>query len=155
MAAPKNYSVHNLEDFIGHDFGVSDPILVDQEKINAFADVTGDHQWIHIDTERAKSEGPFGCTIAHGFLTLSLLATASATAGALPKDASLVINYGLGKVRFLAPVPSGSTVRAQFKLTDVQDKPQRGKLVTIEATLTTDGADQPAVIAEKLALVMI
>ncbi len=154
MPAPSNYSTRTLKDAIGHDFGASSPIVVDQAMINGFADVTGDHQWIHVDEEKAAKVGPFGGTIAHGFLTLSLLASATESAGVVPTDAQAVLNYGLGKVRFLAPVVSGSTVRSQFKLVGVEPKGPGNQLIQLEATLTADGSDKPAVIAELLAMVM-
>lgn len=154
MAQPENYSVRTLATCEGHDFGISDPLLVDQDMINGFADVTGDQQWIHVDTKKAAEHGPFGGTIAHGFLTLSLLAAATESAGVVPSDAHAVLNYGLGKVRFLAPVPSGSTVRAQFKLVRVEDKGPGNQLIQLEATLQADGSDKPAVIAELLAMVI-
>ncbi len=154
MPAPENYSVQTLADCIGHDFGQSNPVDVDQEMINGFADITGDHQWIHVDVEKATKAGPFGATIAHGFLTLSLLAAATESVGAVPGDAKAVLNYGLEKVRFLAPVTSGSKVRASFKLAGVEDKGQGNQLIRLEATLQAEGADKPAVIAELLAMVI-
>jgi acyl dehydratase len=92
--APEGYSTRTLRDFIGHDFGASAPIAVDQERINTFADVTGDHQWIHVDVERARKMSPFGGPVAHGFLTLALLAAAVGAAGVVPADAKGVVNYG-------------------------------------------------------------
>ncbi len=154
MPAPENYSTKTLSDCIGHDFGKSAPITVDQAMINGFADITGDHQWIHVDVEKAAKAGPFGGTIAHGFLTLSLLAAATESAGVVPGDAQAVLNYGLEKVRFLSPVPSGATVRAGFKLAGVEDKGKGNQLIRLEATLQAEGADKPAVIAELLAMVI-
>ncbi|QEP30602.1 MaoC family dehydratase [Pukyongiella litopenaei] len=153
MTAPKNYTTKTLKDHIGHDFGVSEPMLVDQHKINGFADVTGDHQWIHVDIEKAK-HSPFGGTIAHGFLTLSLLASATESSGIVPADANAVLNYGLEKARFLAPVPAGATVRTRFKLIGVEDKGKGNQLIRLEASLQADGSDKPAVIAELLAMVI-
>src|ERR1700758_4959259 len=121
MPTPQGYSIRALRDFVGHDFGASAPITVDQERINTFADVTGDHQWIHVDVARAKAESPFGGPVAHGFLTLSLLAAAVGSAGVVPADAKGAINYGLDNIRFIAPVPAGKRVMASFKLTDVAD----------------------------------
>lgn len=154
MAQPENYSVQTLANCKGHDFGISAPLLVDQEMISGFADITGDQQWIHVDIKRATEQGPFGGTIAHGFLTLSLLAAATETAGVVPPDAKAVLNYGLGKVRFLAPVVSGSTVHARFKLVGVEDKGPGNQLIQLEATLQVEGSDKPAVIAELLAMVI-
>ena len=154
MPQPENYSVSTLSDNIGHDFGWSDPIVVTQDMINGFADVTGDHQWIHVDVEKATKHGPFGGPVAHGFLTLSLLAAATETAGVAPSDAKMVVNYGLGSVRFPGPVPSGASVRAQFKLVGVEPKGPGTQLMKLEATLQADGADKPSVVAELLAMVM-
>jgi acyl dehydratase len=94
MAAPAGYSVRTLKDFVGHDFGASAPIKVDQIRINTFADVTGDHQWIHVDVARAKKHSPFGGPVAHGFLTLSLVAAATMDSGVVPPDAEGAINGG-------------------------------------------------------------
>lgn len=154
MPQPENYSVSTLSDHIGHDFGTSDPIVVSQEMINGFADVTGDHQWIHVDVEKATKFGPFGGAVAHGFLTLSLLAASTESVGVAPGDAKAVVNYGLGSVRFPVPVLSGSTVRARYTLTGVEPKGPGAQLMTLKAELKADGADKPAVVAELLAMVM-
>src|SRR5271154_1410311 len=103
----ENYSVANIGDFVGRELGVSDWVVVDQARINAFAECTGDKQWIHVDEERAKRESPFGATIAHGYLTLSLLAALAIEIGLIPEDASAGLNYGLDKVRFMTPVKAG------------------------------------------------
>src|SRR5262249_49598722 len=152
MPAPAHYSIRTLRDFIGHDFGASEPILVDQARINGFADVTGDHQSIHVDVEKCRRMSPFGGPIAHGFLTLSLLAAAVESAGVTPPDAKGMLNYGLDKIRFLSPVPAGATVRARFKLVDVEDKGPKGQLMRLQAELSVEGADKPAIIGEQLAL---
>lgn len=154
MPAPNGYSLATLRDFIGHDFGASDPITVDQPRINAFADVTGDHQWIHVDVEKAKTHSPFGGPVAHGFLTLSLLASAVLGSAVVPPDAKGAINYGLDKIRFMAPVPAGARVTARFTLDEVVDKGPKGQLLRIGAVLNVEGTDKPAVAGEVLALVM-
>jgi acyl dehydratase len=154
MPAPQGYSTRTLKDFVGHDFGASDPITIDQQRINAFADVTGDHQWIHVDIERAKKESPFGAPVAHGFLTLSLLAAAVGSAGVVPADAKGALNYGLDSIRFISPVPAGKRVTANFKLISVEDKGPKGQLLRLGATLNIDGSDKPAVVGELLALVI-
>ncbi|WP_372574715.1 MaoC family dehydratase [Ruegeria jejuensis] len=154
MTAPANYSTQTLADAVGHDFGLSDPIEITQEMINSFADVTGDHQWIHVDVEKATKFGPFGGPIAHGFLTLSLLAAATESSGVVPSNAKAVLNYGSGKVRFLAPVPAGSSVQSRFKLVGVEDKGDGKQLMKMEATLQAVGSDTPAVVAELLAMVI-
>ncbi len=149
-----NYSFHTLENFIGHDFGLCAPIVVDQDRINRFADTTNDHQWIHVDVERAAKESPTGTTIAHGFLTLSLVAGSIDTSGILPPDAKAVFNYGMEKVRFLAPVPAGSTVRARFVLKAVEAKGPTQKLMVVSGSMEIDGQEKPALVGEFMAYVM-
>src|SRR5579864_760746 len=107
----ERYDVSTLEQFVGQEMGVSDWLTIDQERINQFADCTGDHQWIHVDVERAKQQSPFGSTIAHGFLTLSLVVSLQAEVGVVPAGVSQVLNYGLDRVRFLTPVKVGSRIR--------------------------------------------
>ncbi len=154
MPTPKNYSVRTLKDHVGHDFGASKPLLVDQVRINTFADVTEDHQWIHIDVAKAKEHSPFGGPIAHGFLTLSLVAGAIQDSGVIPTDAQGVVNYGLEKVRFLAPVLSGSEITASFKLSHVEDKGEKKQLIHIEFIVNIVGSDKPAMVGETLAMVI-
>ena len=154
MPAPKGYSVATMKKFIGHDFGESKPISVDQIRINTFADVTGDHQWIHIHPEMAKKHSPFGATIAHGFLTLSLMASDVQDVGVAPPDAKGVLNYGANKVRFLNPVITDSTVSTSYKLKDVEEKGEGMQLITIEATMSIEGQEKPAIVAELLAMVL-
>lgn len=153
MPAPQGYSTRTLGDFVGHGFG-SAPIIVDQERINTFAEVTGDHQWIHVDVARAQAESPFGSPVAHGFLTLSLLAAAVGSAGVVPADATGAINYGLDNVRFIAPVPAGKRVLASFKLTQVEDKGTKGQLLRLAAALNIEGSDKPALVGDVLVLVI-
>ena len=129
----------------GAEFGPSSWIEITQERIQAFADATGDHQWIHVDPERAAS-GPFGSTIAHGYLTLSMLA-AFAFELISVEDASMGINYGLNKVRFPAPVPVGSRVRASFRVAEVAEV-EGGVQVTMGATVERDGGEKPVCAAE-------
>jgi acyl dehydratase len=154
MPAPAGYSTATLRDFVGHDFGASAPVTVGQPRIDGFADVTGDHQWIHVDVERARAESPFGGPVAHGFLTLSLMAAAIAESGIVPADAKGVINYGLDKVRFLAPVPAGAAVACGFRLAEVEDKGEGRQLLRLEAAARVAGSDKPAVVGEVLALVV-
>jgi acyl dehydratase len=115
------YSLTTLSDWIGKELGTSQWVTIDQDRINEFARSTGDHQWIHVDVERAKKESPFGGPVAHGYLTLSLLADASMNIGAVPKDAVAAFNYGLDKVRFLAPVKAGARLRTHITLAEVKD----------------------------------
>jgi len=154
MAAPEGYSTTNLADFIGHEFGLSAPVTVGQARIDGFAEITGDDQWIHVDVERARKESPFGGPVAHGFLTLSLLAAGIAEAGVVPEDAKGVVNYGLDKVRFLAPVPSGAAVRCALRLAAVDDKGPGRQLMRLEAEALIEGSGKKAVVGEVLALVI-
>jgi acyl dehydratase len=129
----------------GAEFGPSSWIEVSQERINAFADATGDHQWIHVDPERA-AEGPFGTTIGHGYLTLSLLPVMSYEV--VPRQTGgMAINYGLNRVRFPAPVPSGSRVRGTFRVTEVEEA-DWGFQATMSATIEREGGDKPVCVAE-------
>ena len=133
-----------LRDKVGQELGVSDWHEVTQERIDAFAEATGDHQWIHVDPERAK-DGPFGGTIGHGYLTLSLLPVASYEV--VPRQGGMAINYGLNKVRFPAPVPVGSRVRATFEVIDVDEQDWGGQ-ATMRATIERDGGDKPVCVAD-------
>ena len=137
-----------LQSMVGQTLGVSEWITVDQERINLFAQATGDHQWIHLDAQRAAA-GPFGTTIAHGFLTLSLLPEMSASAFEV-SDTRMGVNYGLGRVRFPAPVPSGSRLRGHFKLTRYEAL-EGGAQLTVEVTMEREGSDKPVCVAESLA----
>ncbi len=154
MAAPEGYSTATLGNFVGHDFGASAPITVGQARIDGFADITGDDQWIHVDVERAKKESPFGGPVAHGFLTLSLMAAGLADAGVVPADAKGVVNYGLDRIRFLSPVPSGAAVRCGLTLASVEDKGQGRQLLRLAAEARIEGTGQKAVVGEVLALVI-
>jgi acyl dehydratase len=128
----------------GDSFGPSSWVEVSQETIDAFAAATGDRQWIHVDPERA-ADGPFGTTIAHGYLTLALLPAASYEV--LPAGGSVAVNYGLNRVRFPAPVPAGSHVRATFAVLSVDPFPG-GEQVTMTATVERDGGEKPVCVAE-------
>ncbi len=136
----------NLVDLVGSEIGVSDWMTIDQDRVNQFADATDDHQWIHVDPDMAKA-GPFGGTIAHGFLTLSLVVTLAGQVDLDLGSPKMGINYGLEKVRFPAPVPVGSRIRARVKLVSVAEVSgglQVNRLVTIEV----EGEDKPAMVAE-------
>ena len=141
--------VEELKTLAGEELGVSDWFEVPQSRINAFADATDDHQWIHIDQERAKTESPFGTTIAHGFLTLSLLPVLAGQAYKVQGNIKMGINYGLNRLRFVSPVPSGSKVRARFTLQSVEDV-AGGIQLTVAATVEIEGAQKPALAAEWL-----
>ena len=140
-------TIAELKDLVGQEVGVSEWITVTQERIQLFAEATNDHQWIHLDTERAKG-GPFGTTIAHGFLTLSLLPEMAATAFHV-RETRMGVNYGLNKVRFPAPVPSGSRLRARFKLIGYQPL-DGGAQITTQVTMEREGSDKPVCIAESI-----
>jgi acyl dehydratase len=130
---------------VGDLYGPSSWIDVPQERIDAFADATGDHQWIHVEPAKAK-DGPFGTTIAHGYLTLSLLPAASYEV--VPRQGgSMSINYGLNRVRFPAPVPVGSRVRATFEVAGVEEH-DWGSQTTMQATIEREGGDKPVCVAE-------
>ena len=130
----------------GTELGVSEWVEVTQQRVNLFADATDDHQWIHVDVERAKAESPFGGPIAHGYLTLSLLAALSAQV-LVVTDTVMGVNYGLNKVRFPSPVPVGSRVRLTATLKDVEEV-TGGLQVTATAVIEADGASKPVCIAE-------
>ena len=130
---------------VGDDLGPTEWVAIEQDRIDAFAAATDDHQWIHVDPERAAA-GPFGTTIAHGYLTLALLPTF--VAQALPFEGSrLTINYGLNRVRFPAPVPVGSRVRARFHVAEASEV-DGGFQVTLECTIERHGGDKPVCVAE-------
>ena len=138
-----------LKDYIGKDMGASDWLKVDQDRINQFADATGDHQWIHLDAEKAAKELPTKSTIAHGFLSLSLIVPLAAQVWSIT-GAKMMINYGLNKVRFINMVPVGSKVRLGVKISEVNKLDNGGTQVISEATLEIDGQDKPAYVAESI-----
>ncbi len=133
----------------GEHLGHGEWLEITQDRIDTFADATGDHQWIHVDAEKAKA-GPFGTTIAHGYLTLSLIPLLGKGIYRV-EGISMGINYGLGKARFPAVVPVGSRVRAGAEIVDVVDKPQ-GKQVTVRMTVEIEGGEKPACVAETMVL---
>ncbi|MGH8914036.1 MAG: MaoC family dehydratase [Acidimicrobiia bacterium] len=136
----------DLHDRVGTEIGVSDWMEITQDRVNAFADATDDHQWIHVDEERAKA-GPFGGTIAHGFLTLSLTVTLSSQDELHVGTPQLAVNYGLEKVRFPAPVPVGSRIRARIRLVSASDV-EGGIQVNRQVTIEVEGFQKPAMVAE-------
>ena len=138
-------SLDELRAAVGTDAGTSDWMTVDQKRIDLFAEATGDHQWIHVDPEKAAA-GPFGTTVAHGYLTLSLLPALFAGLYAIP-GLRMGVNYGLNKVRFPAPVPSGSRVRATARPLSVEDVPG-GVQITLQVTVEREGGDKPVCVAE-------
>lgn len=149
-----NLTMSNINEFIGRELGVSGWMTVDQSRINQFADCTGDHQWIHVDVDRAKRESPFRSAVAHGYLTLSLIAPLSMEVGVVPTDAAAGFNYGLDKVRFLAPVKAGARVRLRVVLAGVEPREAGQLVIKTRNTLEIDGSDKPALVAEALALLI-
>lgn len=150
----KDYSIATVDRFVGRELGVSDWVVVDQARIDAFAACTGDRQWIHVDVERAKHESPYGSTIAHGYLTLSLLAALAIDIGLIPEDASAGLNYGLDKVRFMTPVKAGARVRNRMTLMSVEKKEGRRTIIKTMNELQIEGEAKPALIAESLAMLV-
>ena len=145
----------DLQSKIGQQLGVSDWVEIPQERITQFADATEDHQFIHVDVEKAKSLTPFGGTIAHGFLTLSLLSRFAETGLPTVPGTKMGMNYGLNKVRFLSPVPCGSKVRGTFTLMSAEEKNPGQLLLNYGVSVEIDGAPKPAMVAEWLMLIFI
>jgi acyl dehydratase len=142
-------TIAELSSFVGQEVTVSDWITITQERINQFAQATGDHQWIHVDVEKAKA-GPFGGPIAHGFLTLSLLPQFFLLSLKV-LETRMSVNYGLNKVRFIAPVPVGSRLRARMKLLKSELIDQGGAQMTWEVAIEREGASKPVCVAESVA----
>ncbi len=135
-----NLTLAGLGERVGQELGLSDWVVIDQPRIDTFASCTGDHQWIHVDVERAKRESPFRGPVAHGYLALAMAAPLSMQVGVIPEDAAAGLNYGIDKVRFLAPVPAGA---------------EGGQVIMrTQNTLEVEGSEKPALIAETLALLI-
>jgi acyl dehydratase len=141
--------LEELKTYVGKEIGVSDWYEITQDTINAFADATGDHQWIHVDVERAKRESPYGGTIAHGFLTLSLTPQLVWQVYKV-EGIKMGVNYGVNKVRFPAPVPAGSRVRVRVKLLELQEIPGGAQGVS-QVTFEREGHNKPVCVAETVA----
>jgi acyl dehydratase len=148
-------TVDDIPAAIGTEIGRSEWRMVSQEMINLFADATDDHQWIHLDQERAAKETPFGTTIAHGFLTLSLLSTLAYEALPALEGATMGINYGFDKIRFMAPVRAGAKVRAVFTLADADIRPSGRVLNTYDVTLEIENSLKPALTATWLTMAVL
>jgi acyl dehydratase len=146
------FTLSDIERYVGKELGVSGWLTVEQRRIDQFAECSGDRQWIHVDVERAKRDSPFRAPIAHGYLTLALVAPLQMEIGAVPIDAGAAFNYGLDKVRFLAPVKAGARVRLRVALIDVERK-SGGVVLKTSNTMEIVGSDKPALIAESLALI--
>jgi len=144
-------SVAELKELIGQELGVSEWVEIDQERVNAFADATGDHQYIHVNPERAKQTF-FGGTVAHGYLTLSLIPYLSGLRDGVKIELGgrMGVNYGLNKVRFPAPVPVGSRIRSRHKLIAVEEIGDKAVQMTNEVTIEVEGQEKPACVAETL-----
>jgi acyl dehydratase len=149
-----DYGMATAAQFVGRELGASDWVVVDQDRIDRFAACTGDRQWIHVDVERARRESPFGGPIAHGYLTLSLVAAMVMELGIVPPDAAGGLNYGLDKVRFIAPVKAGARVRARASMASAE--PQNGGrvLLKLHCTLEIEGEAKPALVAEVLCMLI-
>ena len=147
-------TIAGLSERIGQELGVSDWVVIDQARIDKFASCTGDHQWIHVDVERAKRESPFQGPIAHGYLTLAMVAPLAIEIGIIPTDAAAGLNYGVEKVRFLAPVPAGARVRLHVSLSGVEPRDNGQVIMKTLNTLEVEGSEKPALIAETLALLI-
>ncbi len=146
--------VAQLKDYIGNELGYSEWLTVDQQRVNQFADCTGDHQFIHIDAEKA-AQTPFGGTIAHGFLSLSLLPMLSGDLMVVPEGTRMGVNYGLDSLRFIQPVRVGSRVRLGLTLIDAYEKNPGQWLLKARAVMEIEGSEKPAYIAETLALCVL
>lgn len=151
-AAPKRMldSLDSLKDLIGQEVAVTDWFTMTQDRVQQFADTTLDHQWIHVDVERAKRESPFKGPIAHGFLTLSLLAHFMQSAVGIRQGVRVGVNYGMNKVRFVSPVRVGSRIRARFILQSTKDIEPNGVEAQYNATIEAEGSEKPACVAEWL-----
>lgn len=146
--------VAQLQDYVGKELGRSDWLTIDQNRINQFAECTGDHQFIHVDPVKAKLT-PFGGTIAHGFLSLSLLSAMAMDVVPGVQGTVMGINYGFDKVRFLNPVRSGSQVRGHFKLAGVEPRGDNQLLIRYAISVEIDGVDKPAIACEWLSLIVL
>jgi acyl dehydratase len=141
-------SPSSLKDLIGQEIAVTDWFNITQQRIQRFADATLDHQWIHVDEERARLESPFGAPIAHGFLTLSLLSHFMHEAFGFEQGLRLAVNYGLNRVRFVSPVKAGSNIRARVTLQSLKDVLPKGMEAVFNATIEVEGAEKPCCVAE-------
>jgi acyl dehydratase len=139
--------LNELKNFVGREIGVTDWLLVTQERIQQFAEATEDRQWIHLDPERAKRESPYGTTIAHGFLTLSLVSYLMKQAVQIQGGLRMAVNYGLNRVRFPAPVPAGTRIRGRFTLASLQELP-KGVEAIFAVTVESERKEKPCCVAE-------
>ena len=147
------FSLEDLQSFFGRELGVSDWITVDQKRIDQFAACTGDDQWLHVDVERARRESPYGGPIAHGYFTLSLVASTALDVFIRPAGIEQALNYGLERVRFIAPVKAGGRVRNRIMLLSAEERDAGHLLLRTENKVEIEGEDKPAVVAVALVLV--
>lgn len=147
-------SIEEIQGRVGTEIGASDWILVDQARIDSFADITEDHQFIHVDPEKAKKT-PFRGTVAHGFLTLSLLSRMAEGVMLRPASMRMAVNYGFDKVRFMGPVRSGKRVRGRFKLLSAEEKRASQWQITYEVTVEIEGEEKPALVADWIGYMFI
>jgi len=145
-------SLGNIQAFVGRELGASAWMTLDQQRIDEFAHCTGDRQWIHVDVERARRESPLGTTIAHGYLTLAMIAQSTFEVLVEPAGIAHALNYGLDRVRFLAPVKSGARVRNRIKLLAAEAKGEGRFLLTTENTIEIENEPKPALIAQALVM---
>jgi acyl dehydratase len=149
-----NYNMRTIPQFVGRELGVSDWVTVGQDRIDQFAACTGDQQWIHVDVDRARRESPFGGPVAHGYLTLSLVAALVMEIGVIPSDAATGLNYGLDRVRFIAPVKTNARVRMRAALASAEPQGGGRVLLKLESTLEIEGETKPALVAEVLCMLI-
>jgi acyl dehydratase len=148
------YTMTTAPLFVGRELGASDWVAVGQDRIDQFAACTGDRQWIHVDVERARRESPFGGPVAHGYLTLSLVAAMVMELGVIPPDAATGLNYGLDKVRFVAPVKAGARVRLRASLASAEPQGGGRMLLKLKSTLEIEGEARPALTADLLCMLI-
>ena len=148
----EGFSLIKATDVIGKELGVSDWVTMGQDRIDQFAECSDDHQWIHVNAERARRESPFGTTVAHGYLTLAMLAPTFFEVVVKPARINQALNYGLDRVRFIAPVRSGSRIRNRIKLLAAEEKGDGRVLLTTENTIEIEGEGKPALIASALVM---
>ena len=146
--------LEELSEYVGKETGASDWFEIDQDRVDAFAEVTEDRQWIHVDQD-AAAQGPFGGTIAHGFLTLSLLSYLNTFNAVMPQGAAMLINYGSDKVRFINPVKVGSRIRSVGTLKDIVERAPGQVLITTSVVVEIEGEDKPALVADTLTLAIM
>jgi acyl dehydratase len=154
QGAAMTLTYETMPSLIGQELGLSPWIAIEQSLIDAFADVTQDHQWIHINPERTKVEGPYGTTIAHGYLTLSLIPHMMQSIDARPEGTAHSLNYGLDRLRFLNPVKAGSKIRLRVKLAGFDPRENGQYLMRMGSTVEIEGEERPALVAENLVLLV-